>query len=152
MRPKSLLEQLADKMLIGDDCWEWTGARTKDGYGHLKIDGKARRAHRVLYQLLVGPIPDGLDLDHLCHTRDASCVGGRACPHRRCVRPDHLEPVTRSENHRRTFWPNSRKTHCPAGHAYAEHGGTRKSGKGKGERYCRWCTRDSTRRWQKAKT
>lgn len=66
------------------------------------------RAHRLVYELLVGPIPDGLQLDHLCRNRG-------------CVRPDHLEPVTRRTNILRGTGPSAihaRKTQCPHGHPY----------------------------------
>lgn len=71
-------------------CWLWTGTIAPNGYGYFAIKGRSQQAHRVAYELLVGPIPDGLDLDHLCRVRA-------------CVNPDHLEPVTRSENNRRGF-------------------------------------------------
>lgn len=67
-------------------CWEWTGARNGNGYGRVHVrPGKLAYAHRAVYALLVGPIPAGLDLDHLCRNRS-------------CVNPLHLEPVTRGEN------------------------------------------------------
>lgn len=68
-------------------CWIWTGA-TSVGYGRIRVDGRLDMAHRVSYQLFVGQIPEGLDLDHLCMNR-------------RCCNPSHLEPVTRAENMRR---------------------------------------------------
>jgi hypothetical protein len=68
-------------------CWEWTG-RTDQGYGRVSIGGRQLRAHRVVYERLVGRVPDGLVLDHLCRNRG-------------CVNPDHLEPVTNEENIRR---------------------------------------------------
>ena len=68
-------------------CWLWTGALL-DGYGIVKVGGGVRRAHRVVFEFERGPIPDGLELDHLCRVR-------------RCVNPDHLEPVTKAENIRR---------------------------------------------------
>jgi len=90
-----------------DGCWTWAeGTKTKGGYGLLKVDGRMHLAHRVAYRLLVGEIPDGLELDHLCRNRA-------------CVRPDHLEPVTRQENVLRgegTAAINARKTHCKRGH------------------------------------
>lgn len=70
-----------------DGCWTWLG-RLHNGYGYLKQHGRDVAAMRLIYEWLVGPIPDGLDLDHLCRNRA-------------CVRPDHLEPVTRTENLRR---------------------------------------------------
>ena len=71
-----------------ETCWIWRGARDDKGYGSLGINGKILRAHRVSYEWLIGPIPEGLVLDHLC----------RVPP---CVNPAHLEPVTQGENSRR---------------------------------------------------
>lgn len=82
-------------------CWLWTGTVTVRGYGYFST-GVARSegpdmmsAHRWAYQFWIGPIPAGKQLDHTCHRE---CVGGDLCPHRRCVNPDHLEPVTNREN------------------------------------------------------
>ncbi len=79
----------------GTGCWLWTASRGRSGYGQIQIGRKSRNghnspalAHRVSYELFVGPIPEGLQLDHLCETRA-------------CVNPDHLEPVTNQENARR---------------------------------------------------
>ena len=69
------------------ECWIWT-ASTVRGYGTVRLDGKRRRAHRVSYEMAKGPIPEGLDVDHLCFNPP-------------CVNPDHLEAVTREENLRR---------------------------------------------------
>lgn len=69
------------------ECWIWNGSLQR-GYGQAQFGGKPKRAHRVAYELQVGPIPDGLALDHLCHVKS-------------CVRPSHLEPVTLSENTQR---------------------------------------------------
>ena len=74
--------------LSGDGCWLWTKSIDYGGYGRIGQRGVNARAHRVSYEHFVGPIPDGLSLDHLCRNR-------------RCVNPDHLEPVTGSENTRR---------------------------------------------------
>ena len=68
------------------ECWFWLG--NVDEYGYGRVGGRKRRAHRVWFELVRGPIPAGMDLDHLCRNR-------------RCVRPDHLEIVTRQENIRR---------------------------------------------------
>jgi hypothetical protein len=83
-------------------CWTWTGAINSSGYGHAWSAGKMVAVHRVAYETLVGPIPAGLDIDHLCRNRA-------------CYNPTHLEPVTRQENARRGA---VLITHCPAGHAY----------------------------------
>lgn len=86
-------------------CWPWTGTIDRYGYGQYKqtTDGiqSCWRAHRVAYELTVDPIPDGLQLDHLCHTNDPDCPGGPDCVHRACTNPAHLEPVTNEENGRR---------------------------------------------------
>lgn len=121
-RTPSILASFADKVLIGDGCWEWVGGCAgRDGYGRMSVGGRMFLSHRVMYELLVGPIPEGLQLDHLCHSQDPTCPGG-LCIHRRCVRPDHLEPVTARENQMRSgsvSGRNARATHCPSGHPYS---------------------------------
>lgn len=108
-------------------CMLWLGG-TAVGYGRFYLAGKMRGAHRLSYTLAYGPIPDGLVLDHLCRTPA-------------CVRPDHLEAVTNSENLRRGDTSanngNIRKTHCPQGHAY-DKGNTYVQ---TGRRHCRECRR-----------
>lgn len=89
-------------------CWLWTAAVHKaTGYGSFWVDGRNLGAHRVAYSLLVGEIPDGLHVDHLCRVRH-------------CVNPEHLEPVAPAENTRRGAWGVLRqpKTHCPHGHEF----------------------------------
>ena len=71
-------------------CWLWTGGIQPKGYGTFRFRGKHYLAHRAAYEMFVGPIPDGLEIDHTC------CV-------RHCVNPDHLEPVTPSENVLRSY-------------------------------------------------
>lgn len=92
-------------------CWEWTASRTLKGYGMIGAGSPQRgllAAHRVAFEIYVGPIPAGLQLDHLCRVRH-------------CVNPDHLEPVSARENVRRGFGLaaiNAAKTHCPQKHEY----------------------------------
>lgn len=115
-------------------CWEWSGA-TSSGYGKFWVSrGKNAAAHRVAYELLVGEIPPGMVLDHLCRNRS-------------CVFFEHLEPVTDRENILRGSGfsaRNARKTECPQGHEY------RMSKRGK--RYCYECYQQqrAQRRWQAA--
>lgn len=115
-------------------CWFWTG-RKQNGYGVFwQGNGMTdARAHRWSYEYMVADVPEGLDLDHLCHTEDKSCPGGKTCPHRACVNPYHLEPVTRKENAQRG---RMTKTHCPRGHEYAVYGEIVNSG-GKRCKPCR---------------
>lgn len=82
-----------------DGCILWSAATSAAGYG-IFHDGASVLAHRWGYETFVGPIAGGLTLDHVCHTLDLSCMGGR-CQHRRCVNTEHLEPVTIAENNRR---------------------------------------------------
>ncbi len=83
-----------------DGCWLWTGL-TINGYGITTKRGIRSniRAHRFSYELHVGPIPEDITIDHLCH--DLTCPGGAMCEHKRCVNPKHLGLATRAENARR---------------------------------------------------
>lgn len=112
-----------------NDCWPWK-ASTKKGHGMVWAMRNGERfvfmAHRVAYELLVGPIPDGLVLDHLCRNRG-------------CCNPRHLEPVTNEQNILRGEWApvlNAAKTHCVAGHEYSP-GNTYVTSRG--HRQCRAC-------------
>ena len=81
-------------------CWEWTGTRNRNGYGKFWDGSKKAWVHRWAFEALIGPIPDGLECDHLCHN-GAGCLGGPSCPHRTCVNPAHIEPVTHAVNDQR---------------------------------------------------
>lgn len=122
-------------------CWAWRGTiNVRWGYGYFSWEGQRNlRAHIVAYTLAVGPVPEGLVLDHLCRARH-------------CVNPEHLEPVTQQENCRRgmtgkapgtTGERNKAKTHCPRGHEYAG-ANLRLHGR---RRHCRACDRA---RWVEA--
>lgn len=117
---KSIEERVLSRYAVLENgCWEFTGGCNSAGYGVILPNGSDNplRAHRVVYEILVGPIPEGMDLDHLCHNSDLSCEGGVTCPHRRCVNPSHLEPATRSENVTRGL-QRVRGTHCSEGHEF----------------------------------
>ena len=123
---------------LDSGCWEWTGTKVKGGYGVTYANRRTCLAHRVIYEILVGPIPAGLTLDHLC--RNTSCVN-----------PDHLEPVTirenvlRSETHLATIC--SKKTHCPQGHPYSVENTKWEERR----RRCRICAKATTKRYRDRK-
>lgn len=97
-------------------CWTWQRQITRGGYARFSAYGKSVAAHRFAYEHFIGPIPDGMTLDHTCHTNDPLCTGGVTCLHRRCVRPDHLVPMPAAVNVSLAF--PSRKTHCRWGHEF----------------------------------
>lgn len=118
-----------------DGCWEWLGSRTSNGYGRHQMRGKHWMAHRAAYVLLVGPIADGMQLDHLCRNRG-------------CVNPEHLEQVTARENTLRSssfIADNARKTHCHKGHEFTPENTYAMKG---GGRSCRECANASQRRYR----
>lgn len=110
-----------------DGCWLWIGARQVAGYGCIRLaDDTFGRVHRVAYELLIGPIPEGLHIDHLCSTPS-------------CVNPSHMEPVTDLENNRRR---DERTTSCARGHDWTDPANVYVSKRG---RSCRPCTLDAQR-------
>lgn len=125
--PRSLLgvspeERIARRTTRTDGHWLWTGTITPNGYGSLSVHGKVHFAHRFVYETLVGPIPAGMQLDHLCRIRH-------------CVYPAHLEPVTCAENLRRGARQTA--TTCRFGHPL--------DGRKSGVRYCKTCHRERER-------
>jgi hypothetical protein len=112
-------------------CWRWGGPLTQNGYGQVGWKGKYRKVHQVVWELLVGPLPEGLEPDHLCRVRH-------------CCNPDCLEWVTPEENKRRMRAArgirnaNGAKTHCPMLHEYTPENTYRDK---KNRRYCRACNR-----------
>lgn len=137
MTPDLLPSLLRNGIVVNDEgCWQWSRRLAYDGYGRVTIRvGDARRTvsvHRTVYSLLVGPVPDGLQLDHLCRNRG-------------CCNPAHLEPVTCRENLLRGDTlnaANAGKTHCVRGHAFDEANTTWNGTK----RHCRTCHRELMRR------
>jgi hypothetical protein len=121
-------------------CWLWTLKTDRYGYARYKIGEQRYAAHRFIYEAVVAPIGAGMQLDHVCHSLDSECLGGRTCAHRRCVHPLHLEPVSNRTNSERRA--SSLLTSCPRGHAYDVANVGRNS---KGGRYCRTCRRIETR-------
>lgn len=148
--PFAILPRLVRSTVAGPGgCVIWTGLRDRDNYGHIKVKGKTLRVHRVSYALMVDEIPQGMQLDHRCHTEDPQCPGGRACLHRRCLNPHHLDLVTSRQNTLRSAHAisaiHATKTHCPQGHPY-DAANTYVCPQGK--RSCRTCTRDRGRAYR----
>lgn len=108
-------------------CWIWTAAKSS-GYGRYKYSGRDLVAHRLAYRELVGWIPEGLVLDHLCRNRA-------------CVNPWHLDPVTDQVNLWRGMG-SGKETHCPHGHPYSGANLRRR----RGRRECMTCVRAAERR------
>lgn len=117
-----------EKVNKTDGCWLWMGSKTR-GYGGLRTKAGVSLAHRFAYELLVGPIPDGLPLDHLCRVPA-------------CVNPAHLEPVTPAENVRRArpYRTYELQSHCKRGHPLAGDNITvNLNAQGRTIRHCRTC-------------
>ena len=126
-------------------CWLWTGCTDKDGYGRTSVRENGKQSmwftHRLVYELHVGKIEDGLVCDHLCKVRS-------------CCNPDHIQPVTASENQRRgnsgraSHERASNRTQCPKGHVYAEVGVYMHTD---GNRRCAQCAREAALRYKARK-
>ena len=114
-----------DKIEKTNNCWNWK-ATTSRGYGYFRLGSRMVSAHRFAYELFKDNIPEKLQIDHLCRNR-------------KCVNPDHLEPVTAKENLYRgnpVFLLNKNKSHCKNGHEFTIEGVWKNKN---GGRYCKKC-------------
>lgn len=137
IQTRPLLERFLGHVQFNENGhWIWTGRPNNKGYGRIGRGGKyggMQFAHRAAYELFLGRIPEGLEIDHVCRVT-------------MCVNPDHLEAVTHRENLRRgdTFTRKQlAKTHCPQGHPYDEENTYISV---RGLRYCRTCVRVANRK------
>lgn len=123
-------------LILETGCWEWTGAKDKDGYGAFSVTHAARvRAHRWAYETYVEHMHPWLQSDHICKNKS-------------CVNPLHIEPVTARENVLRSNGPaaiNAKKTHCYKGHNLSGDNLILRDGRG---RQCRTCEREY-KRWRR---
>jgi hypothetical protein len=118
-------DRLFNRLVIQPSgCVEWTGYKLK-GYGRIKRGGEVVYTHRAMYELMEGPVPDGMELDHLCRNHS-------------CANVAHLEPVPHQVNMARGAW--GLKTHCPQDHPL--------DGRNNRERYCLTCNRERAERRQ----
>lgn len=121
------------------ECWVWQKGKSRDGYARIQVGRKSRDAYRVAYEAFVGPVPEGLELDHLCRNRA-------------CINPAHLEPVTRRVNVLRgvsIVAVNARKTHCASDHPLS---GDNLYIRPDGGRACRRCNADAVARLKLRRT
>jgi hypothetical protein len=146
-RQKPLEQRLWEKIDIrhNDECWPWTGAKDKHGYGRIQVmtNGKwgTQLAHRVAYKLIKGDIPDDLGLCHRCDNPP-------------CCNPEHHFPGTQADNmadcavkgRTKGGEVHAKKTHCKRGHEYTEENTYRPPGKN--ERWCRTCQREHSRNFK----
>lgn len=143
VRFMALIQVSTEYFYNGTPCWDWQGSKSRDGYGQFILSArvsekKVRIApYRFIWEHLNGPMPDSLEPDHLCNRRP-------------CCNPEHIEPVTHSENQKRSYQrgrkrpgvdydhPRFNPTHCPKGHEYTPQNTYHTP---KGTIYCRECNR-----------
>jgi len=138
-----MIDRFWSKVDVGDadECWEWQAATNGNGYGVFYVSGGRAQpfqtyAHRVAHELMKGPIPDGLVIDHLC--RNPSCVN-----------PAHLRAVTQSVNVQ--SGELGQRTHCPQGHEYTAENTRYGSGRTRNCRNCKACDAARARRKRREK-
>lgn len=135
-KPSPIEHMLAHVAITSSGCWEWLGARSDTGYGHFRVDGREQYVHRLSYEHFIGPIPDGLTIDH---------VWARGCVSRACCNPAHLEAVTYRVNVLRgngMSARHARQIECVNGHPLS---GSNLYIPPRGGRMCRQCQRERNR-------
>lgn len=135
--PRERIRELVE--IDANGCWIWQRSLSSYGYGIFRHEKHQVLVHRYAYQIFIGEIPAGLDLDHLCRTRA-------------CCNPAHLEPVTRRVNLLRGQTipaENAAKTHCKRGHEFTPENTRIQKQYGRVSRGCRTCIAEYRRRWRR---
>lgn len=134
VRQSTEVQRFYDRTQMSQDCWQWTGHVMNAGYGSFATSKGTTLSHRWSYEHFIDEIPPKVTVDHLCRNK-------------LCVNPDHMELVTRTENIKRAGLTGiakreAKKTHCPKGHSYLEHGVVYKNGYTEygTEKFARRCT------------
>ncbi len=135
----TLPAKIANRIQKTKDCWFWIGSLTQQGYGRMWVKSRnsTNYAHRIVYELLVGPIPEGLTIDHLCRNK-------------LCVNPEHMEAVSSRVNALRGYGPpaiNARKRRCHKGHLFNDKNVMLVRGGRK--RQCKICWSEYYKKWRK---
>lgn len=129
------MKRFWNKVRKTKSCWVWKAYKDEKGYGIFHLEG-AKKAHRIAYEFIKGPIRRGFEIDHLCENKS-------------CVNPDHLEQVTTRVNTHRAkntiAHKNASKTHCPKGHAYISENLIISNNGYNGARRCRTCKNEQER-------
>lgn len=133
----TLVERITRRIEVDPSgCWIYTGGTNGDGYCQVQVAGRKHMVHRLIFELVAGPLDEGHQLDHLCRTR-------------RCCNPTHLEPVTARENTLRGSVPSANRSLCRNGKHYLDQVGTLIDSEGTNR--CRECRRESAARWRQGR-
>lgn len=150
---KTDYKRFEEKILpLPNGCYKWTSYIDPTGYARFRFRNKSVLAHRFIWELENGPVPEGFDVGHKCHdeaVKNGLCSGGKTCLHRSCTNLNHLELQSRLHNIRAAFSYQKAKGYCPQGHEYNE--ANTKLTSRPGSRVCRLCANRRQREYTQRK-